>query len=156
MRKWDPLTDYENKNNTINKNKFSSMLRTRFTKSNIKYFVPAETSRNTYQVSIFSFGKTLLVNTNLYHLKTILSSLLRYGLYLRRSYCICPIQNTVFGMFNIWNEYVRIMPCYNFFNLMCGSANMYIFNDYVMCKFWIYRLAATLAGKFKIYQMTIG
>lgn len=91
------------------------MFRTRFTKSNIKYFVLAETSRNTYQVSIFSLGKTLLVNTNLYHLKTILSSLLRYGLYLRRSYCICPIQNTVFGMFNIWNEYVRIMPCYNFF-----------------------------------------
>lgn len=57
MRKCDPLTDYENKNNTINKNKFSSMFRTRFTKSNIKYFVLAETSRNTYQVSIFSFGK---------------------------------------------------------------------------------------------------
>lgn len=97
----------------------------------------------------FHLGKTLLVNTNLYHLKTILSSLLRYGLYLGRSYCICPIQNNVFGMFNIWNEYVRIMPCYNFLNLLCGSANMYIFNDYVMCKFWIYRLAATLAGNSK-------
>lgn len=57
MRKWDPLNYYENRSNTINKIKFSSMLRTRFTKSNIKYFVPSETSRNTYQVSIFSFEK---------------------------------------------------------------------------------------------------